>query len=68
MWLVSGGRAVFQLLNWLLCIYLRREAYCSLVTMINFDICIWISSGIQKFKGSNKHIPSLINIGIITEK
>lgn len=40
MWLVNGGRAVFQLLNWLVCIRLRKEAYCSSVTMIHFDICI----------------------------
>lgn len=42
MWLVSGGRALFQLSNWLVCIWLRKEGYCSLVTMINFYICIWI--------------------------
>lgn len=40
MWLVSGGRALFQLSYWLVCVWLRKEGYCSLVATINFCTCI----------------------------
>lgn len=54
MWLVSGDRALFQLSCRLVCIWLRREGYCSLVTMINFTFAFEFVSGFQEFKGSNK--------------